>query len=174
MEKDPPSIEYLRERLRYEPETGKLFWREHKSMPQSWNTRWGGKEALAALHTKGYLHGVFGGKGLKSHRVIWAIEHGFWPVHQIDHIDGNRSNNRIENLRDVIQSVNMRNAKKQINNASGFVGVRFVKDIKRWQARINIDKKNAPHLGYFDNIEDAIAARQEVSQKHGYTERHGT
>jgi hypothetical protein len=173
MEKDLPSIEYLHKRLRYEPETGKLFWREHESMPQCWNARFGGKEALATLHQKGYLRGAIDRKTRLSHRVIWAMEHGSWPVHQIDHIDGNPLNNRIENLRDVTQSVNLRNAKKKINNISGFNGVCFRKDNKKWQANITIDGK-LTYLGSFDAIEDAIEARQKASLNHGYTGRHGT
>ena len=173
MGKDLPSIEYLHERLRYEPETGKLFWRYCESMPRCWNARWSGKEALASLHANGYLEGAIDNKNCWSHRVIWAMEHDSWPVHQIDHIDGNPSNNRIANLRDVTQSVNMRNATKHIHNTSGFNGVEFVKNSKKWRANMKIDGKKT-HLGYFDNIEDAIASRKEANLKHGFTERHGT
>jgi len=173
MEKDLPSVEYLHERLRYKPETGKLFWREHESMPRQWNARYGGTEALAVVDKDNHLRGKLDCKTYYSHRVIWAMEHGFWPVHQIDHIDGNPSNNRIENLRDVAQSVNLRNKKKQITNTSGSNGVYFVKNKKKWRAAVTIDYKEQ-HLGYFDNIEDAIAARQKANLRHGFTERHGT
>ena len=171
MEKDLPSIDYLHERLRYEPETGKLFWREHESVQRSWNTRWSGKEAFTALQTNGYLQGAINWKRHYSHRVIWAMVWGSWPLHQIDHIDGNKSNNRIENLRDVTPSVNRHNSKKNINNTSGFTGV--IKDKKKWRATITIYRKKT-HLGCFNNIEDAATARHEASQNHGFTKRHGT
>ena len=100
------------------------------------------------------------------------MHHGAWPKKGIDHINGITDDNRISNLRDVSQSDNMRNMTTPCRNTSGRIGVYwFARDCK-WQAQIRADGKTK-HLGYFDDINDAIAARKAAEIEYGYHENHG-
>ena len=109
MPKDLPCPQSMRNALRYDPDTGKLYWRMRDDMPKQWNSRWHRKEAFTANHGNGYKSGRFNGKTLFAHRVIWAIVHDHWPDQDIDHINGIRSDNRLSNLRAVSRSENMKN-----------------------------------------------------------------
>lgn len=168
-----PSIDYLRKRLRYEPETGKLFWLDYEGMPNNWRARWADKEAFTSVTELGYLKGKIDGVTFKSHRVAYAIHHGVWPTLCIDHINGVRNDNRISNLRVVSQQENCHNATMQNNNKSGVNGVHWHKTAGKWVAQIGVNNR-MKHLGLFNTIEEAAAARKEAADKHGYTERHGT
>lgn len=181
MAKNPlPSPELLRQLLRYEPETGKLFWRERDTEGSTeswrtdwWNRRYAGKEALTAISNCGYLKGTVMGAYCKAHRAAWAITNGQWPSDQIDHIDGDKTNNRIANLRVVSNSINQKNRGMQSNNLSGFTGVSWHKVCSKWCATIGVDGRQV-HLGTFESLDDAIAARKRAEIGAGYTERHGT
>jgi hypothetical protein len=168
-----PTAEYLRKRLRYEPDTGKLYWLDHDGMPQKWRTRYAGKEAFITLNGCGRRHGSIDGRLLLAHRVIWALVYGTWPVESIDHINGVPLDNRLVNLRDVSHAENHKNVSKQSNNTSGACGVRWDKRYEKWQARVKINGKER-HLGYFASFDDAVAARKSASRELGFTERHGT
>jgi len=95
-----------------------------------------------------------------------------WPEGHIDHIDGDTLNDRIKNLRDVTNAENHKNAKMAKSNKSGFNGVSFCKQTGRWRAVIKVNFRNI-HLGRFDKIEDAIAARQIANERFGFSDRHG-
>lgn len=92
--------------------------------------------------------------------------------YQIDHLDHNRYNNRIENLRLVTNQENHRNMPIRKDNCSGYTGVRWVIDRGKWSATICIDGKTK-HLGLFRDKDDAIAARQEAEIKYGFHPNHG-
>lgn len=182
MPKELPSPDLLRKLLRYEPDTGKLFWRERTPdmFPEgqrqnqaysSWTKKHCCKQALTAK-TKGYLVGDIFGKTMRAHRVAWAIYYGEWPTAEIDHINGNRSDNRISNLRDVSRSVNMRNVELSPKNTSGHNGVHWDKRERKWRARIRIDR-TLKCLGYFHDIKDALIARKNAEYNLGFTSRHG-
>lgn len=177
-----PSPKLLRKILRYDSETGKLFWRartidmfQHAKVPEqvfkSWKTRFQGKEAFTAIRD-GYRIGIINQKRLSAHRVAWAIYHGEWPSDEIDHINGNRSDNRIENLRAVSRAENTRNRKLRSDNKSGVHGVYFIASIGKWAARINVNKKER-HLGTFETKVEAIKARKEAEESAGYHTNHG-
>lgn len=184
MPKPLPSPEMLRKLLRYEPDTGKLFWRERTPDmfrnggrdPQwacnNWNSKFANKEAFASLDFYGYAIGRVFNVDLKAHRVIFAIHYGFWPTNQIDHINGVRSDNRIENLREVTNKENHRNMKINSNNSSGHMGIVWDKARKKWQSSIVVNGRNK-HLGRFSDITDAIAARKAAEIKYGYHKNHG-
>lgn len=164
--------------LKYEPEAGRLFWRERpRSMFKSehlwrlWNFRFAGKEAFTALR-RGYPAGGILGRVYCAHRVAWLLFYGVWPTHEIDHIDGDKTNNRIANLRDVPKSVNLRNARMKRNNTTGATGVYWDKRSAKWQAQITVDGRQRS-LGYFDEKADAVAARAATNEKHGFSARHG-
>lgn len=152
-----PTVELLRNALRYEPETGKLFWNKRADAPRNWNSKYAGKEAFTAINDSGYLIGGIGNKKLRAHRVIWAIVYGAWPAHEIDHINMNKTDNQIENLREATHSQNQCNKLARSDNTSGFKGVSWHKQSKKW--RVRIGRGNASRsLGYFDNILDAASA----------------
>lgn len=171
--KNLPSIDYLHKRLRYEPETGKLFWQDCEEMPKRWRTRWAGKEAFTSDNGKGYRQGSIGGMYFEAHRVIWPIHYGEWPSDQIDHINGVRNDNRISNLRVVTAKENRRNASMRSDNTSGVCGVYWHKAGGKWHARIMVDGRSK-HLGLFTTFDAAAAARAEASRRYGFTDRHGT
>ena len=108
-----------------------------------------------------------------AHRVVWYLHHGEWPSGEIDHINGDTTDNRVSNLRDVTKSVNIKNKAKQSNNKSGFTGVYFETASGKYRAQI---KSNGviKNLGRFERIEDAVIARRAAEVLDGeFTERHG-
>lgn len=177
MSRDLPSPEMLRKLLRYDPDTGKLFWQHrkiemfaHERSWKMWNTKYFGKEAFTCL-ANGYRQGTIFYRGYQAHRVIWAIRHGKW-VKYIDHINGVRDDNRIENLRSVTHKENMQNSARPKNNTSGVTGVCRAKALSKWMAYIRVDYKQI-HLGFFTDKADAIAARKAAEEKYGFHKNHG-
>lgn len=167
-----PSPEYLRKALRYEPETGKLFWRERDDVPKEVNTRWAGKEAFTCVMGAGYKKGRINKTPFYAHRVIMAMVNGEWPPEEVDHISGDKTDNRLSNLRLVTKAENQRNKRRRSDNTSGHIGVYWAKREGKWCARITAGgrKKN---LGLFSRKADAIAARKAAEAEHGFHENHG-
>lgn len=127
---------------------------------------------IAGSDRDGYRRICIDGKRYEAHRLVWLIVKGVWPTHQIDHIDGDNTNNRIENLRDVTNRENCLNQKLHVTNSSGHVGVSYHKKQKRWTAQIIVHGKTI-RLGSFKQFEDAVAARQAAQQQHGFHTNHG-
>jgi hypothetical protein len=138
------------EQIDYNPNTGELFWNE-KAQPKVRN-----KPAIAK-DGQGYIHLKVNGKMILGHRIAWFKHYGVMPDQQIDHINGIKDDNRIENLRLATNSQNSMNKPKQSNNTSGFKGVSFHKATNKFDARICVggDRKL---LGYFDTAEQAHLA----------------
>jgi hypothetical protein len=111
--------------------------------------------------TGGYLQCSVDGEVHKVHRLAWLYVYGVWPTGQIDHINHVTSDNRIVNLRDVSCAENHQNRARKTKSASGYLGVTWHKRDKRWQAYIELDGKST-HLGLFQNLADAVAARQQA------------
>lgn len=103
-------ISYLRDILHYDEDTGKLYWRENSHKSNTWNLRYPDEEAFTCIAASGYLVGKIDGKQYRAHRIAFAIYHGYWPD-EIDHIDRDKINNRIDNLRDCSRSENNLNRK---------------------------------------------------------------
>lgn len=99
------------------------------------------------------------GKTYRVHRVIWLWCKGSWPENEIDHLDRNRMNNRINNLQDVEHKQNQQNIGRHSDNSSGFPGVSWHKRAKKYRARIEVDDKDI-YLGYFNTAEEAYRAYQ--------------
>lgn len=125
-----------------------------------------GQEA-GALSGRGYRNIRIEGKYYLAHRLIWKLLYGEDPE-EIDHINGNRSDNRITNLRSVCHYENMRNRKRGSDNTSGVMGVSWHKVNSKWRARIGEEL-----LGDFDKFEDAVAARKQAEKELGYHPNHG-
>jgi hypothetical protein len=174
-----PTPAQLCQLLRYEPETGKLYWRERPSLSfpseghaRRWNGLWANQEALAHISADGYFKGKIWGAPMRAHRVIWAMVHGAWPEHDIDHINHNRADNRLANLRAVSRAENLKNMTMRRDNTSGVAGVTWKKETGRWNASIFTDGKRR-HLGYYDSIAEAANARAAAEQEYGFHKNHG-
>jgi hypothetical protein len=174
-----PDPELLRKLLRYEPETGKLFWNHRplemfgkKRIWATWNTRWAGREAFTSTDGHGYQQGQLLSRRMHAHRVIWAVMTGRWPTGQIDHINGVRNDNRLLNLREVSVSENRKNQRRRLNNTSGVTGVSWAHDKQKWLADIRVDGKQI-YIGRFDDFEDAVAARKAAEKTYGFHPNHG-
>ncbi len=165
MAKPLPSIVSLQTLLRYEPETGKLYWRERDS--NKFNAQFAGKEA-GYLTSKGYLHVRIYGEAYYAHRIAFAMFHGRDLEGLADHKNGDRADNRIDNLREVSHIVNARNSKKISRNKSGVTGVHFVKKYGNWRAKIS-----GKSLGSFETFEEAVEARRNAEKALGFSDRHG-
>lgn len=178
--------EVLRQLLRYEPETGKLYWRERgpewfaggKRDPvwraRTWNAKFAEQEAFTCQIYGTYHIGAVLGITANAHRVAYSITHGIHieDLREIDHINGNRSDNRIENLREVGHVENARNAALYKSNNSGVPGVHWEESHQAWSVRINYDGKQR-RIGRFKRFDDAVAARKRAEIEHGYHANHG-
>jgi len=129
-----PSQEVLRQLLDCDPVTGRLTWRKRSvdmfpaktparsvSLCSLWNEKYAGQEAFTCMGN-GYKIGSIAGANYKAHRIVWKWVTGQEPD-QIDHVNGDRSDNRFSNLRDVNNAVNAKNRKRQTNNKTGMQGV---------------------------------------------------
>lgn len=147
------TAEYLRSILDYDPATGIFTWK----ISTANNVKVG--DVAGCTTGEGYLHISICSSRYKSHRLAWLYVYGEWPSLDIDHINRNRSDNRIANLRDVSHKQNLQNTGKYSHNTSGHPGVSWSKCVSKWRARIAHDQKHI-HLGCFTDIEEAIAARK--------------
>jgi len=147
--------------MSYNKDTGIILWKP-RSLSwfktqrdcNAWNTRFANKEALSNIDTKGYKNGVFFGKRLKAHRVAWFLYYRKWP-NIIDHIDGNRINNKIVNLRDCGYSQNQMNRSPKKRGSSKYKGLSRVG--ARWQVSIGLMGKKY-YIGKFKDEEEAAIA----------------
>ena len=153
--------EYLKSILDYEPETGIFRWKE------SLNNRVRMGAEAGTLRKDGYRRIKINGKNYFGHRLAWLSVYGKFPTKFIDHINGDKSDNRITNLRDVTRQQNQFNRGKTRNNTSGYKGVSFYKHAKKFAARIKIDGK-LKYLGLFDSKEEASDAYKRAAKElHG-------
>lgn len=145
----------LHELLSYDPQTGIMRWRVNKGAVRAGQ--------IAGNVTRGYFQLMVDGHPTFLHRFIWLYVYGKWPDGNIDHIDGNRSNNRLCNLRDVSQAMNIQNERKpRSNNKSGFLGVKLNRGL--WKAEISINGKTK-FLGRFKTPEEAHQVYVEAKRK---------
>ena len=112
-----------------------------------------------AVAKNGYQYVNVGGRNILAHRLAWLLTHGYWPTNTIDHINGNRSDNRLENLREADWSENLCNSKLQQRNISGIKGVTWNKGKNAWAAKI-VWRRKEEFLGYFKDLAEAMAARR--------------
>jgi hypothetical protein len=170
MKNDLPCPTIMRLLINYDPKSGLMTWKKRpawtskasknnhnpKDVTERFNNRYAGSPALSAPKGNGYLYGNFRGKNILAHRAAWCMVHGSWPEQQIDHINGNRSDNRIENLRDVSALTNSRN--RCHLPANFYYGLTRNRKSVKWTVRIKDNNKNL-YLGSFEKIEDAIQCR---------------
>lgn len=116
------------------------------------------------LHkTSGYVYVGVDRKSYRAHRLAWFYMTGRWPV-EIDHVNGDRSDNRWSNLRECSRAQNNANGKLRSDNSSGAKGVNWVARVGLWRAYVSVEKRQR-HLGYFRNFDDAINARRIAAEQ---------
>ena len=173
-----PDLDYLRQCLSYDPESGALTWkrrpREHFKNDGAWrycNNLLAGRSA-GSVTPKGYITIHVAGGNYPAHRIAWLIHYGKEPKDQIDHVDQIKSNNALCNLREATNTDNQRNTSLRKNSSSGVTGVTWYRPTGKWLATIRANGKRI-HLGYFSNKKDAEAARSAAAEKLGFSPLHG-
>lgn len=157
----------LKKYLHYNPITGIFTWIARETRTDLIGTRAG------SLNINGYRNICFCGKRYKEHRLAWLYMFGTLPSQFIDHINGVRNDNRIENLREVTGNQNQYNAKTRNDSSSKIKGVSWHKATKKWAARIKFEGKDK-HLGVFPTVEEAIKAVTNArTEHHGIYANHG-
>lgn len=164
--------------LRYEAETGNLFWlpraegmfaesKRHTSAAHcaSWNTKHAGKKAFTSINAGGYRSGSIRGQSFVASRVIWAIQTGEWPQSLIDHKNGDTLDDRWENLRPATRGQNSKNRRSAVGSSSRYLGVSWDAQRQKWRATIQVHG-SLKCLGRFDNEEIAAAAYDAAALKH--------
>ena len=156
-----PPLEELKEYLDYNPDTGIFTWIKKPN-----NTVKVGQEA-GSKSSKGYIKIQFKGHSYFSHRIAYYMYHGVDPLENlVDHKYGDKSNNKIKDLRLASNAQNqMNHIKLRSDNTSGVIGVSWNKDKKKWRSTICRDGVQKD-LGHFTNKEDAIQARKEGEKKY--------
>jgi hypothetical protein len=152
-------VKQLFDYLHYDPETGAFIWKV--------NTARSGKIGNIAgnVNCRGYRSIWINGLRFYAHRLAWAMSHGEWPTLDVDHINQNKSDNRICNLRHASRSENMFNRGKNKNNTSGIKGVMFCKDTKKWVSRIMVNRKTI-YIGRFTDKQKASEAYLEKAKEY--------
>lgn len=162
------SHDRLLEILDYNRDTGDFTWKEKVARKTVVGARAGSDKPNAG----GYLRMRICGELYYTHRLAWFYHHGEWPEHQIDHIDQNKTNNKLDNLRSVTHQENNKNVPLRANNTSGMCGIIWLKRRKKWGARIGIDGVHI-NLGEFDTFDQAAAARHGAEIIAGFHPNHG-
>jgi len=155
----------LKEALDYNPMTGLFTWLERRS---------GVKHGSTAGCIEQGRYCLIRLDGLKhyAHRLAWFYTHGTWPESQIDHVNGDKLDNRIGNLRQATPLENSQNQPVSSRNTSGHIGVVWHKPSGKWIAQIKV-RGRCHSLGYYYKKEDAVRVRQKAEIEFGFHENHG-
>ena len=145
----------LKEYLEYR-EDGHLYWIKKKSRNTVLNSRFG-------CLKDGYVMGGFNHKMLREHRLVWLYHYGVWPKDQLDHINGIRDDNRVENLRETTNQQNSFNTKSRNNSSSKYKGVKWHTIANKWSAQYVFNGKEY-YLGLFIEEKDAAKAYDEATK----------
>lgn len=160
------TAEYVDKILDYDSVSGKLTWKIDTGVK--------GKKGAEAGYVNNYGYRMVRVRysSCSAHRIAWLLYYGKHPAGQIDHVDGDRSNNSINNLRDVNPIDNSRNIKLGSRNKSGVLGVRWLQRQNRWVATITIRSKRIS-LGYGQDFFHLVAARKSAEVRYGFHSNHG-
>lgn len=168
-------IEVLKQLIAYDAESGNLIWKVRgrefftsDRICNSWNGSYAGKVA-GCVDGKGYVKVALFNKGYRGHRVAWAVYYGEWPPAdmEIDHIDTNSLNNRIDNLRLVTRGQNECNKRKRRNTKSPLKGVSWNGQKKKWMATLAIDGK-VRKIGFFStDLEAHLCYCEAAAREYG-------
>lgn len=152
----PLTQEYVRELLGYNPETGELRWNKYKRGRRKSGT-------VGSVNRAGYLRFDIDRRSYLTHRVIWLWWYGHFPENDIDHINRNKTDNSISNLREVSRSCNMRNCETDRTNSSGVKGVCWDRRKGKWEAKI-VSNCKTRYLDYHNDFVEAVAHRLMAEQ----------
>lgn len=177
------SINILNAYLKADFEAGTLIWRPRhicsflmaknpQRMCASWNGRYANKPALTADNGVGYKWGSISNSLYLTHRVLYAMFHGHWPEIEIDHINHDRSDNSISNLREVSHSENCKNTSLRKSSKSGITGVCWHKAAGKWWAQTVADGVHY-HIGLFEDKDEAANAVAVYRRQLGFSLGHG-
>tara|TARA_R110000772_G_scaffold67291_1_gene149376 strand:- start:549 stop:1058 length:510 start_codon:yes stop_codon:yes gene_type:complete len=161
-----PSQEILNEHFIYNPINGKLYNRIDRNPI----ARKGAEAGTMML--QGYRKLSMDSVKYYVHRIIWKMVTGNDPAEELDHVNHSRSDNRMDNLREVTRSENQQNASKRKDNVSGVTGVHWHKANSKWKADIQVEG-NRLHLGSFTQRWHAIRARKLAEIGYGFHQNHG-
>ncbi len=157
----------LKEVLNYDSDTGFFTWKLKLSNRIKIGSRAGSARPL------GYREIGIDNNNYLEHRLVWLFVHGNFPPFELDHRDGNPSNNIVSNLRLCGRSGQSKNTRISKNNKCGIKGVCYRTDRDKWRANIFINNRQT-HLGYFDTKEEAAKAYRDAADKHfGEFSNHG-
>ena len=154
-------VEQISEMMSYDPGSGNLIWKVKRGSSKV------GKIA-GFEKSKGYIAVRVLEVIYHAHRVAWALYHNESPPtdREIDHIDGDKSNNRIANLRLATSKQNKHNVGMIASNTSGVKGVTYRKNRNKWQAQISVDER-CVYLGSYESFDDAVRARKAAEKVYG-------
>lgn len=155
-----PSIDRIREVLSYDPASGVFRWK------RSFRGSARAGDVAGSRRKDGYIRIKIDGAVLYAHRLAWLLAHGSWPEKFVDHINGNPSDNRIENLRDVNAQTNCQNRRVAgpRKNGGTLLGAHWCTTWKRWKSSIIKDGK-CQHIGWFPTEEAAHTAYVETKRR---------
>ena len=160
------TVDLLNELFDYDKETGDLIWKVRKAK----RVKVG--DIAGHIESTGYKRLMINAKSYLVHRIVFLMHKGYLPK-TIDHINGDRLDNRVENLRAVTANQNQHNRKINSNSTSGFKGVSWCKTHKHWRAAIKLEGKKI-NLGRFKTPEEADAVvRKAREELHGTFANHG-
>jgi hypothetical protein len=142
---------------RFEYKNGKLFYKTNTFKENA------GKEA-GCINKVGYKVVTVKGKTMLVHRIVWLMHYGNLPTY-IDHIDGDKLNNCLSNLREASKSENSRNSKIKTTNKSGYKNVSWCKVNKKWAVQLTINYKNN-HFGKYKNLKIACVIAELARHKY--------
>lgn len=151
------TADFLREIIDYDAASGLFRWKVVRGSAKV-------GQVAGRLNRSGYLQISIGWRKYSAHRLAWLFVHGTWPPTDVDHINGDKSDNRMCNLRLSTDSQNRANAKIQGNSSTGLKGVCFHKKLGKWQATITVNGATR-YLGLFGSAEEAHAAYQQAATK---------
>jgi hypothetical protein len=144
-------------RIFFDYKDGELFWTQCKGTAKS-------GQKSGHLSQDGYLNSVLYRTSYRTHRLIFLWHHGYIPK-EIDHIDGNKLNNRIENLRPATRKQNCRNTKLPTTNKSGIKGVSWVSRLKKWVVQLQVDNKKM-YFGLYKDLDYAVFIANAIRHKY--------
>jgi len=153
-------INNLRDYLAYDPISGDITWIRDQGKIKA------GAKA-ASKHNAGYKALRLNGKAYLAHRAAWFLHYGYWPK-QIDHINGDRSDNRLENLRETTQGENCKNLKLSVRNKTGISGVTL--DKTKGGYRVTLGRHFAR---YSNDFFEACCLRKSAERAYKYHDNHG-